>query len=582
MARKYGLSYSGSDLGRLVLQVEDSVDPTVDDDSTLFIIRFTRWINTLSQDEFVCIDPTAGAAVWKSTTTGGGGGGGGAVDSVFGRAGVVVAVAGDYSGSEITNDSGVLGTTISDALDQLEADMVALSALKVSTSRQIIAGTGLLGGGTLASDRTLSADFGTGAGKVTEGNDSRLSDARTPTAHKVSHQDGGSDEISVTGLSGLLADAQTPLAHEASHLPSGSDPLTTAAAGSITPGSSASVGTANSLARSDHAHSVPAFGSASGTFCQGNDTRLSDARTPTAHASTHLPSGGDSLATGAPSTLVVGGSNSAGTANALARQDHVHALPAFGTTAGTFCQGNDTRLVGVAKLATVWLADIAPASPSANDDECNGSSGAAIDAKWSDWAPAGATLAHTYNGRGAMELSQTSHATPLHQGIRQAIPNSEFAFAASIGGTIQGGQYTSIGIFVAGDIAGSPTTAAFLFLNQQWGVTNTFRVFVLAKWSNYTTFVANFGASASSACVPRFYRMRVNGTTVASDVSEDGKAWWQIDTQTAAFTPAYFGVAISNNNTGNTQIAVIDWFRVLGTGAGSSVLNATWTGGFAA
>lgn len=34
-----------------------------------------------------------------------------------------------------------------------------------------------------------------------------------PTAHATSHEDGGTDEIDVTGLSGLLADAQTPLAH---------------------------------------------------------------------------------------------------------------------------------------------------------------------------------------------------------------------------------------------------------------------------------------------------------------------------------------------------------------------------------
>lgn len=35
----------------------------------------------------------------------------------------------------------------------------------------------------------------------------------TPDAHAASHQDGGTDEISVADLSGLLADAQTPLAH---------------------------------------------------------------------------------------------------------------------------------------------------------------------------------------------------------------------------------------------------------------------------------------------------------------------------------------------------------------------------------
>jgi len=55
--------------------------------------------------------------------------------------------------------------------------------------------------------------LGTAATAACAGNDSRLSDARTPTAHKASHQDAGSDEISVAGLSGLLADGQTPLAH---------------------------------------------------------------------------------------------------------------------------------------------------------------------------------------------------------------------------------------------------------------------------------------------------------------------------------------------------------------------------------
>lgn len=34
----------------------------------------------------------------------------------------------------------------------------------------------------------------------------------TPSPHAASHENGGSDEINVAGLSGLLADAQTPRA----------------------------------------------------------------------------------------------------------------------------------------------------------------------------------------------------------------------------------------------------------------------------------------------------------------------------------------------------------------------------------
>lgn len=53
--------------------------------------------------------------------------------------------------------------------------------------------------------------YGSAANTACEGNDSRLSDSRTPTAHKASHQLGGSDALNVGGLSGLLADQQTPL-----------------------------------------------------------------------------------------------------------------------------------------------------------------------------------------------------------------------------------------------------------------------------------------------------------------------------------------------------------------------------------
>jgi len=46
-----------------------------------------------------------------------------------------------------------------------------------------------------------------------------------PPAHASSHQNGGGDEISVAGLSGLLADGQTPLAHKTSHQYGGSDEI---------------------------------------------------------------------------------------------------------------------------------------------------------------------------------------------------------------------------------------------------------------------------------------------------------------------------------------------------------------------
>lgn len=54
---------------------------------------------------------------------------------------------------------------------------------KVATSRQVIAGTGLTGGGDLTADRTLTVAYGTSATTAARGDDTRLSDARTPLAH---------------------------------------------------------------------------------------------------------------------------------------------------------------------------------------------------------------------------------------------------------------------------------------------------------------------------------------------------------------------------------------------------------------
>ena len=57
----------------------------------------------------------------------------------------------------------------------------------VPTGRQIIAGTGLTGGGDLTANRTLTVSYGSTAGTACQGNDARLSDSRTPTSHASSH-----------------------------------------------------------------------------------------------------------------------------------------------------------------------------------------------------------------------------------------------------------------------------------------------------------------------------------------------------------------------------------------------------------
>jgi hypothetical protein len=73
------------------------------------------------------------------------------VTSVFTRTGNVVAQNGDYTASQITNtpSGDISSLTVQNAINELDTE-------KVSTTRQVIAGAGLSGGGTLASNVTIS------------------------------------------------------------------------------------------------------------------------------------------------------------------------------------------------------------------------------------------------------------------------------------------------------------------------------------------------------------------------------------------------------------------------------------------
>lgn len=100
-----------------------------------------------------------------------------AVTSVNGYNGAVTLNKSDLNLANVDNTSDAnkpISTAVQNALNA-----------KASSSWKITAGTGLTGGGDASADRNLGVDFGTGAGKVVQGNDARLSDQRVPTDGSV-------------------------------------------------------------------------------------------------------------------------------------------------------------------------------------------------------------------------------------------------------------------------------------------------------------------------------------------------------------------------------------------------------------
>jgi hypothetical protein len=138
-------------------------------------------------------------------------------------------------------------------LSALPSTWVVWGAGGGGTVTSITASTGLTGG-TITTTGTIAADFGSTAGTICQGNDARLSDSRTPTAHKSTHAIFGSDPLSPTDI-GAANDLH-------SH-------------GQI--GSAGTIGSAANLpliTRTGGEIVTGQFGTAANTFCEGNDARL--------------------------------------------------------------------------------------------------------------------------------------------------------------------------------------------------------------------------------------------------------------------------------------------------------------------
>lgn len=163
----------------------------------------------------------------------------------------------------------------------------------VRNAAQQKAALGITTGDVSGLGTAATTNTGTGAANTILGNDARLTDSRTPSTHAATHLGGGTDAIAVaTGsVSGLESAAdKTKL-------------------DGVATGATANSSDATLLNRANHT-GTQAIGTVTGvvpiaqvptgtsgtTVPFGNDSRFTDARTPTAHAASHASAGADAVA----------------------------------------------------------------------------------------------------------------------------------------------------------------------------------------------------------------------------------------------------------------------------------------------
>ena len=167
---------------------------------------------------------------------------------------------GDFAAASHTHSLSALtqsGATNGQVVAWNGSAWAATTASGSGTVTSVASGTGL-SGGPITTTGTLTVDFATsGTSSSTQAvraDDTRLSNARTPSAHKSTHATGGTDALTASDIGAAATSHSHGNITSAGAIGSTSGlPIITTASGVLTAGS---------------------FGTTSGTFCEGSDSRI--------------------------------------------------------------------------------------------------------------------------------------------------------------------------------------------------------------------------------------------------------------------------------------------------------------------
>ncbi len=198
-----------------------AVDPLLTDDETS-VEAFRvgdSWINTVLNTAFVLVDADVGDAIWEWNTFAGD------LRDADADATLSLIDPNPHTGGQILRSVAAGGSELADPEDLV---------VTVATSNYTPGGLGTIEDHLVAIDSELgsvdahaSAHENGGGDEISvAGLSGVLADDQNPVNHAADHANGGGDELNVGGLSGQLADDQPPLDHASDHSDGGSDEIT--------------------------------------------------------------------------------------------------------------------------------------------------------------------------------------------------------------------------------------------------------------------------------------------------------------------------------------------------------------------